>query len=43
MGTTMRWHRGGGGPIAMVTCYIHGQTSFVDGGMTLDPEFARGG
>ncbi len=23
--------------------YIHGQTLFVDGGMTLYPEFARGG
>ena len=23
--------------------YIHGQTIFVDGGMTLYPEFARGG
>ena len=23
--------------------YIHGQTVFVDGGMTLYPEFARGG
>jgi glucose 1-dehydrogenase len=23
--------------------YVHGQTIFVDGGMTLYPEFARGG
>jgi glucose 1-dehydrogenase len=23
--------------------YVHGQTLFVDGGMTLYPEFARGG